>query len=526
MNKTTLYILGVMASLLTGISLPGCNPSSTSIEIADSSGTELYRPQFHFTPEANWMNDPNGMVYYNGEYHLFYQYYPDSNVWGPMHWGHAVSRDMIRWEHLPVALYPDSFGYIFSGSAVADVRNTSGLGTQENPPLVAIFTYHDPVGEKNGSQTFQNQGIAYSIDSGREWIKYPGNPVLKNSGISNFRDPKVFWHTETGKWIMILAVNDCVHLYSSTNLIDWTFLSEFGKGIGAHGGVWECPDLFRINVNGTREMKWVMLVSINPGGPNGGSATQYFVGNFDGTRFTEENREIQWVDWGRDNYAGVTWSNIPESDGRRLFLGWMSNWQYATVVPTYVWRSAMTLPRELSLIRKDNGYLLISNPVRELKTLRTGKAKVYKESQGSETVREVSADSINLSQCEMIVDFELADNTMDSLGIIMENTANERLVIGYSGIQKELFIDRTAAGTSDFSDTFAGISKAPYTAGKQMRFQIFVDASSVEVFVDHGNRVLTNLVFPADRFTRLKIFSSGGRAIAKRAEFYNLNHTR
>jgi fructan beta-fructosidase len=523
MNKPNLLPIAVATIIIIGISITGCRPSTRNPENIDSSYTEQYRPQFHFSPAAHWMNDPNGLVYYKGEYHLFYQYYPDSNVWGPMHWGHAISTDMVNWKQMPVALFPDSLGYIFSGSAVADIKNTSGLGTTENPPLVAIFTYHNPVGEKNGSLTFQNEGLAYSTDKGRNWIKYQGNPVLKNPGIRDFRDPKVFWHDESGKWVMILAVHDRVHLYSSPDLINWTFLSEFGQGIGAHGGVWECPDLFRIKVKGTNEMKWVMLVSINPGGPNGGSATQYFIGNFDGTHFINESKNIQWVDWGRDNYAGVTWSNVPESDGRRLFIGWMNNWQYANVVPTYVWRSAMTVPRQLDLTRTDDGYLLVSIPVRELETLRNEKTQLYEELHGSEAVREVFIDSINLSQCELIFDFEQLSNSVDSFGIIMENSAHEKLIIGYSGTHKQLFVDRTAAGNSDFSESFSGISKAPYEAGKQIQFHIFLDASSVELFADHGNRVLTNLIFPAMKFNQLKIFSSGGSVIVKKAEFHNLN---
>jgi fructan beta-fructosidase len=500
-----------------------CKPSEKGIEITDTYYKEQFRPQFHFSPEANWMNDPNGMVYLDGEYHLFYQYYPDSNVWGPMHWGHAVSTDMIHWKHLPVALSPDTLGYIFSGSAVADVKNSSGLGTAENPPLAALFTYHDPVGEKNGSLKFQNQGLAYSTDKGRTWTKFSGNPVLKNPGIRDFRDPKVFWHDETGKWVMILAVQDRIHLYSSPNLTDWTFLSEFGQGIGAHGGVWECPDLFRIRVKETNEMKWVMLVSINPGGPNGGSATQYFVGDFNGTQFIKENRDIRWVDWGRDNYAGVTWSNVPESDGRRLFLGWMSNWQYGTVVPTQVWRSAMTIPRELNLIHKNKeGYILVSNPVEELKTLRSEKTQNYQEVTGIEGKREIILDSINLNQSELLFNFAVLNNKVDSMGIILENNANQKLVIGYSRILKQLFVDRTASGPSGFSKLFAGISKAPYFAGNQVTFHVIVDAASVELFVDNGNLVMTNLVFPSENFNHLKIFSTGGEVILKNAEFHNL----
>ncbi len=522
MKKLSLSIIVLTAGLLMQVSMLSCKTAEKGIEIKDTFYNEPYRPQFHFSPEAHWMNDPNGMVYLDGEYHLFYQYYPDSNVWGPMHWGHTVSPDMIHWKHLPVALSPDSLGYIFSGSAVADIKNTSGLGTAENPPLVAIFTHHDPVGEKNGSQTFQNQSIAYSTDKGRTWTKYAGNPVLKNPGIRDFRDPKVFWHEDSHKWVMILAVHDRIHLYSSPNLLEWTFLSEFGQGIGAHGGVWECPDLFKVKLNGISETKWVMLLSINPGGPNGGSATQYFVGNFDGTNFTRENKEIQWVDWGRDNYAGVTWSNIPESDGRRLFLGWMSNWQYANVVPTEVWRSATTVPRELNLIRDNTGYILISSPAEELKSLRSGKAQIYQEDQGNVGQREIALDSINLSQSELLFNFAVLNNTADSMGIILENNAHQKVIIGYSRIRKQLYVDRTISGQSGFSKIFAGISKAPYLAGDNVIFHVFVDASSVELFVDNGNRVMTNLVFPTENFTHLKVFSSGGEVVLKSAEFHNL----
>lgn len=522
MKNVILTLNTLIAVLLMQVLLLSCTPAQPVRDTKDSYYLEQYRPQFHFSPEAHWMNDPNGMVYLDGEYHLFYQYYPGGNVWGPMHWGHAVSTDMVNWKHLPVALFPDSLGYIFSGSAVADLKNTSGLGSVDNPPMVAIFTYHDPVGEKNGSQKFQNQGLAYSLDKGRNWTKFQGNPALKNPGIRDFRDPKVFWHSETGKWIMILAVHDRIHLYSSPDLTDWTFLSEFGQGIGAHGGVWECPDLFRIRVKGTNETKWVMLVSINPGGPNGGSATQYFVGNFDGTHFIKESKDIQWVDWGRDNYAGVTWSNIPEKDSRRLFLGWMSNWQYANVVPTEVWRSAMTVPRELNLERNNSDYFLVSTPVEELKSLRTAKAVNYKEERGSVGEREISPKGINLSQSEMNFSFAVLNKSADSIGIILENNIHQKLVIGYSRARKQLFVDRTDAGQSGFSKLFAGISKAPYAAGEQVNFHVFLDASSVELFVDNGNLVMTNLVFPTESFSRLSIFSSGGEVILKNADFHNL----
>lgn len=504
----------------------GCSSNSGNKKEANTSTvnyySEQYRPQFHFTPEANWMNDPNGMVYYEGEYHLFYQYYPDSTVWGPMHWGHAISKDLVHWEHMPVAIYPDSLGWIFSGSAVADLKNTSGLGTAENPPLVAIYTYHNDMLAKSGSKTPQSQALAFSTDKGRTWTKYANNPVLESSGIPDFRDPKVFWHNETGKWVMILAVQDRVHLYSSPNLISWKFESEFGKGVGGHGGVWECPDLFPLKVEGSDVSKWVMLVNINPGGPNGGSANQYFIGEFDGKTFTPDETNEKWVDWGRDNYAGVTWSNVPETDGRRLFIGWMSNWDYANVVPTTVWRSATTIPRELSLISQDNSYLLVSKPVRELEVLRAGKTPVYHSSQNISGEKEMALDSITLSQSELIFDFNIENSNIDSLGIVLENKLQEKLVIGYSVSQKQFFVDRRATGPTAFSKEFAGISKAPYTADGHLQLRIFVDVASTEVFVDGGKLVMTDIVFPTENFTKLKVFSTGGDLLLEKAEFHSL----
>lgn len=246
---------------------------------------EKYRPQAHFTPPEKWMNDPNGMFYLDGEYHLFYQHNPDASVWGPMHWGHAVSRDLVHWEHLPIALYPDEQGTIFSGSAVVDWNNSSGLGSVDNPPVVAFYTYHNPELEKQGRIDFQTQAMAYSLDKGRTWQKYADNPIIDNPGIRDFRDPKVMWHEESEQWIMALAQKDHIGFYSSQNLKDWELESVFGEDIGSHGGVWECPELIRMPIEGTDEYRYVLLVSIMPGGPNGGSATQYFVGNFDGKRF-------------------------------------------------------------------------------------------------------------------------------------------------------------------------------------------------------------------------------------------------
>jgi fructan beta-fructosidase len=484
---------------------------------------EQYRPQYHFSPESGWMNDPNGLVYYEGEYHLFYQYYPDSTVWGPMHWGHAVSHDLIRWKHLPIALYPDSLGYIFSGSAVVDSANSSGFGSHEKPPMVAIFTYHNPELEKTGSNTFQSQAIAFSLDKGRTWTKYSGNPVLKNPGNRDFRDPKMFWHPQTKKWDVILAAHDRVQIYSSPDMKKWTFESEFGMGIGEHGGVWECPDLFPVKVEGTEIHKWVMLVSINPGGPNGGSAIQYFTGEFDGHKFVTDDTNTKWVDWGTDDYAGVTWSNIPENDGRRLFIGWMSNWRYATVVPTKVWRSSNTIPRELSVKDEKGHYFLTSRPVREFGDLRRKADTATIKQQIFNGEMKISADRITLMQSELLFGFNLTDNKADTMGIILENNLKERLIIGYCSAQKQFYIDRRSAGNSGFSKEFAGISTAPYKPGATLKLHLFIDASSVELFVDDGSLVMTTLVFPTEKYNSLKLFSKGGKSFLNKAVLYGFD---
>ena len=281
------------ALLLLGIFLYGCSDSNGNKTIEEMN--QPYRPQYHFSPKTGWMNDPNGMVYYAGQYHVFYQHHPASTVWGPMHWGHAVSKDLIHWEHLPIAIYPDSLGMIFSGSAVLDKMNSSGLGTVNNPPLVAMFTYHNMPGEQAGRNDYQTQGIAFSLDSGSTWTKYSGNPVIRNPGIRDFRDPKLSWWEEGSAWIVTLAVKDHIEFYGSNDLINWTKLSEFGQTTGNHGGVWECPDLFKIKDNEGVE-QWVLLVSINPGAPKGGSGTQYFIGDFKSGSFIAHDTITRWIE--------------------------------------------------------------------------------------------------------------------------------------------------------------------------------------------------------------------------------------
>jgi fructan beta-fructosidase len=459
-----------------------------------SSLSEAHRPLLHFTPREKWMNDPNGMVYHNGTYHLFYQYYPDSTVWGPMHWGHAASKDMVHWEHLPVALYPDSLGYIFSGSAVVDVNNTSGFGREGEVPLVAIFTHHDPKGEKEGKADFQNQSIAYSLDEGKTWTKYAGNPVLRNPGVRDFRDPKVMWYEEGKKWIMTLATQDRVTFFSSPNLKSWKKESEFGKTVGAHGGVWECPDLFPLDHNG--EKIWVLLVSINPGGPNGGSATQYFTGRFDGTTFTPFQTDTRWIDYGPDDYAGVTWAN---TGNRRIFLGWMSNWQYAQAVPTQTWRSAMTVPRELSLQKTGDSFLLLSKPVPELNVLAGKRTDATRELKGS---------------IDGAARVDLTAKAANNFSLVLTNDDGQNVTLGYDHTSNLFYIDRTASGKVNFEKGFAAKHTAPRLSSKaEIDLTLIIDQASVELFANGGLTVMTQIFFPDHPFTNFSVTTSESNSI-------------
>ncbi len=469
------------------ISFSTCQQNKSSENSFGTSAFEAFRPQYHFTPQTAWMNDPNGMVYYEGEYHLFYQHYPDSTVWGPMHWGHAVSEDLIHWEHLPVALYPDKLGYIFSGSAVVDWNNTSALGTAETPPMVAVYTYHDPEGERAGRNDFQTQGIAYSVDKGRTWTKYANNPVLANPGIRDFRDPKVSWNEVSNQWVMTLAVKDHIEFYGSPDLKKWSKLSEFGNTLGAHGGVWECPDLFLLK-DTEGDSKWVLFVSINPGGPQGGSATQYFIGDFDGKSFTPQDTVTRWIDYGADNYAGVTWSDIPASDGRRLFIGWMSNWQYANLVPTVAWRSATTLPREVVLEKKMNTWELKFKPVKELAAIQHAPASYN----GTAT----------LDNPLFMIDFDVEEGSQE-FSLTISNDLKEKVNIAVS--QGTFSIDRTVSGIADFNIDFPASHQMDVSDVAIRKVKIYIDLSSVEVFINDGERVVTEIIFPKKPYDQITL---------------------
>ncbi len=624
------------------------------------SAVEPFRPAFHFTPERNWINDPNGMVWHDGEYHLFYQYNPFGEKWGHMSWGHAVSRDLVSWEHLPVAL-PEKDGImIFSGSAVVDWKNTSGFGTGSKPPMVAIYTGH--------RQGHQEQRISFSNDRGRTWSQYSGNPVL-DFGKADFRDPKVFWHEAKSRWVMAVSLptEKKISFYGSADLKKWEHLSNFGPA-GALSGIWECPDFFELPVeNAAGLRKWVLLLNMNPGAPAGGSGCQYFVGDFDGTTFTldaevsEKNADLSemsrviadfeeggyarwtrsgasfaagpvrpapgtihgfkgsciansfgagdadqgtlvspefaidgdwlafrigggnhpetlgirlrvdgevvrsetgnnssnmelkswdlrplrgrkavveirdeysgsdwghvmvdhivmgngpaplsgepalWADFGPDYYATVTWSDIPKSDGRRIALGWMNNWEYAEAIPTSPWRGAMTLPRELGLRRTPDGIRLVQNPVAETAKLRHGSSLRFSGGSMDLASRWLKEQTALPETLEVSLEFT-GLHSQSQFALSIHTGADERTMIGYSG--ERIFVDRTRSGITDFHPKFAARHEAPVrVVDGRLSIRFFLDRSSLEVFAAKGETSMTYQIFPKPGDRRITIES-------------------
>jgi fructan beta-fructosidase len=465
---------------------------------------ELYRPQFHFTPEINWMNDPNGLVYFEGEWHLLYQYNPFGNVWGHMSWGHAVSKDLVHWEHLPLALPEEDGTMIFSGCVVVDKKNSSGFGEGSKPPLVAIYTGH--------RSDNQSQCLAYSNDRGRTWTKYAQNPVL-DIGETNFRDPKVFWHTPTNRWIMVvsMATKHYVQFYASADLKHWEHLSDFGPAGAPNVPNWECPDVFELPIeNHPGESRWVLEVDIGDNSVAGGSGGQYFVGTFDGSKFTcdEPRDHVHWVDYGRDFYAAVSFSDVPQSDGRSIWIGWMNNWE-THLLPTHPWRSAQSLPRTLSLRETPAGLRLIQHPVAELKSLR--------EKHFSEQDKVIDAQSplsipgLAGQRLEIIARFAVDDSS--GFGLRVAQGPNEQTVVGYDKASATMYVDRTHSGVVDFHPAFPGTHEAPLPADEgQVTLHVFLDHSSVEVFGNDGYSTITDRIFPDPNSVGVEFFSEGGAA--------------
>lgn len=496
-------------TLLSLAALPMTTPAAPSPATAD---TPQYRPAWHFSPRANWMNDPNGLFFHQGVYHLFFQHHPQGSTWGPMHWGHATSTDLLRWQEQPIALAPDHLGMIFSGSAVLDHGNRSGLGPPgsqpKDAPLVAMFTHHDMAAEKAGRIDRQHQSLAVSLDGGATWTPYAGNPVMPNPGIQDWRDPKLRWLPDLQRWTMALACGDHIRFYASADLKAWTETGRFGgPGVGAHGGVWECPDLLPLTGPDGRT-HWVLLVSLTPGGPNGGSATQYFIGSFDGRQFTPHDTQIRWLDHGPDNYAGVTWAEV---DDRALFIGWMSNWQYADKVPTAPWRSAMTMPRELVLRTAADGLRVASLPAREVQALRRGAALQQRAVALDAAPVDLSAA---LAGCDGRFLLSLSTAALRSFSLALGNAAGDQLRIGYDAGAQHWWLDRSRSGDVGFHPVFAQRAVAPrLAAGAAADLQLWFDTTSVELLADGGLSVLTALFFPQAPWTRGTLTSGDGMVL-------------
>ena len=512
----------------------------------DTTNTDYYRPSYHFTPLYGWMNDPNGMVYKDGEYHLYFQYNPYGSKWGNMHWGHAVSKDLVHWEHLDPAIARDPVGHIFSGSSVVDKKNTAGFGKDA---IIAIYT-------NNSVNHDEVQCIAYSNDNGRTFTKYEGNPVLTPfDGLKDFRDPKVFWYEKGKCWYMIVSADKETRFYKSKNLKKWTYVSAFGKGLGQQPCQYECPDFFQLPVNGDKKkMKWVMTMNINPGCWFGGSATEYFVGDFDGKKFTcPDANEVKWLDWGKDHYATVTFSNTGD---RVLGITWMSNWQYANLTPFKQNRGANGLPRELKLYEKNGKYYISEDVAPEVYALRKDTKNVADASVADEKM--LAGVAANMEGA-----FEIeADVTPDANGIAgieISNNKRERTMIYFDMKQGKVVMDRTESGLSDFGkqsvphdielawdkqlaaegkqparitnsinykNDFALATWAPLSlcenGKKTYHVDIFVDKSSVELFVDGGRIAMTNLVFPVAPYENVKLYTQGGKAEFKNLKVHKL----
>ena len=512
----------------------------------DTTNTDYYRPSYHFTPLYGWMNDPNGMVYKDGEYHLYFQYNPYGSKWGNMHWGHAVSKDLVHWEHLDPAIARDPVGHIFSGSSVIDKKNTAGFGKDA---IIAIYT-------NNSVNHDEVQCIAYSNDNGRTFTKYEGNPVLTPfDGLKDFRDPKVFWYEKGKCWYMIVSADKEMRLYKSKNLKKWNYVSAFGKGIGQQPCQYECPDFFQLPVNGDKKkMKWVMTMNINPGCWFGGSATEYFVGDFDGKKFTcPDTNEVKWLDWGKDHYATVTFSNTGD---RVLGITWMSNWQYANLTPFKQNRGANGLPRELKLYEKNGKYYISEDVAPEVYALRKDTKNVADASvAGEKMLAGVAANMEGAFEIE-------ADVTPDANGIAgieISNNKRERTLIYFDMKQGKVVMDRTESGLTDFGkqavphdielawdkqlaaegkqparitnsinykNDFALATWAPLSlcedGKKTYHVDIFVDKSSVELFVDGGRIAMTNLVFPVAPYENVKLYTQGGKAEFKNLKVHKL----
>ena len=486
----------------------------------DTANTEKFRPVYHHTPLYGWMNDANGLVYKDGEYHLYFQYNPYGSKWGNMHWGHSVSKDLVHWEHLAPAIARDTLGHIFSGSSIVDQENVAGSGAGN------ILAFYTSASDKYG----QIQCLAFSKDNGRTFTKYEKNPILcPADGLRDFRDPKVFRYEPEDKWVMIVSADKEMRFYDSKNLKDWNYMSSFGEGYGVQPCQFECPDMVELPVDGDlNRKKWALIVNVNPGCYFGGSATQYFTGNFDGTKFSCDSQPnvTKWLDWGKDHYATVCFSNTGE---RTIAVPWMSNWQYCNIVPTKQFRSANALPRELSLYTQDGEIYLSAVPVPEIKTLR----KEKKEIPAFTVANDYHIDSLladNDGAYELALEITVGE--AEIMGFNLFNDKGEKVDIYFNLPEKRLVMDRTKSGIVDFGkksvsheievhdrrkttsinyiDDFALATWAPIKKENKYTLDVFVDKCSVEIFLNGGKVAMTNLIFPSEPYNRMCFYSKGG----------------
>ncbi|MER3553530.1 MAG: hypothetical protein C4331_04055 [Meiothermus sp.] len=475
-----------------------------------------YRPRYHFTPKRNWINDPNGLVYFQGEYHLFYQYNPAGSDHDNISWGHAVSYDLMHWEELPVALpYADGV-MAFSGSAVVDWANTSGFAAGENPPLVAVFTGHHTI------QKRQDQRLAYSTDRGRSWMFYTGNPVL-DPGLRDFRDPKVFWHTASRKWVMavVLSNEHRVRFYGSPDLKSWEHLSDFGPA-GSIKGIWEVPELLELPLEGhPGETRWLLKVDVGAGGPWGGSGAQYFLGHFDGARFIPDPGDLAtpcWVDRGKDFYAALSWSDLPNTHAGPIWLAWMNNWQYAKDLPTHPWKGALTVPRRLSLAPDPacGELVLVQKPLPELQKLRSSHLRLLSQ-------RLAAPLKLGPQPPVLEIRAEFVLEAAREFGLRLRVGTGEETKVGYDAAKGQLFVDRRNSGPSGFSPDFAQKHTGQLRPENgRVSLHLFLDACSVEVFADQGRLVMTDLIFPNPTSNGLEVYAEGGSAWVESLDVWSL----
>lgn len=480
----------------------------------DMTNHEKFRPVYHHTPTYGWMNDPNGMFYKDGVYHLYFQHNPYGSTWGNMTWGHSTTTDLVNWNYEGLAIKPDAWGAVFSGSAVVDYDNTAGFGKNA---VVAFYTSakSSPWGDT------QSQSMAYSLDNGKTFVKYAYNPVVTSSK-RDFRDPKVFWYAPDKHWVMILAGGQEMDIYSSKNLKDWKYESSFGAKQGAHGGVWECPDLVELPVEGAKEKKWVLICNINPGGPFGGNAAQYFVGTFDGKKFVNESpTQTKWMDWGKDHYATVTFSNAP--GGRCIALGWMSNWQYQTVLPTLQYRGSNTIARDLTLYRQDGELLLRCTPSPEIEKARMQKVSVpsFKVSDSYDL-----ASLLEGNDGAYEIDMTIKNSGASKIMFTLSNDKGEKVNMYYDIMRKQFVMDRSESGKVDFSVDFPAVTVAPVYDTDNIRLRLFVDRTSIEAFGEGGKFVMTNQVFPTEPYNRMSFVSVRGNFTVKSMDVYKLGNNK